>query len=221
MSHWKYANKMYKNMQKVDLYDKGISEKPHCYEIFKLFSPHLYRGAAGYNEAHPVKGEASDAKILQKLHHRFPGLSLLPNIAYPKFGQTDASTRTTHPLLTYINKYHALIRKGYHEKKAFALVEEELTKVFEAQRDDARILRGGALAMHGHSYLDRAQRVAELESALKLQRFARDIPKFERAQGQEWLDAATESESRDSIESLHFTERARDTGAAELKTDSY
>jgi len=27
-----------------------------------------------------------------------------------------------------------------------------------------RILRGGALAAHGDSYLDRAQRVAELES---------------------------------------------------------
>jgi hypothetical protein len=43
-----------------------------------------------------------------------------------------------------------------------------------------RILRGAALAQHGDSYLDRAQRVAELESQLKLQRFIRDMPKFER-----------------------------------------
>ena len=50
-----------------------------------------------------------------------------------------------------------------------------------------RILRGGALAEHGDSYLDRAQRVAELESQLKLQRYIRDIPKFERSQDQSWL----------------------------------
>ena len=200
---------MYKNMQKVDLYDHGIAEKPHCYEIFKLFSPHLYKGALGYNEGLQNKGfgKSADSKILQKLHHRFPGLALLPNIAYPRFGSTNLTTRNQHPLITYINKYHALIRKGYHEKKAFAIVEEELVKVFENQRDDMRILRGGALALHGHSYLDRAQRVAELESALKLQRFARDIPKFERAQNQEWLEEATETENRDSIESLHFNDK--------------
>lgn len=44
-----------------------------------------------------------------------------------------------------------------------------------------RILRGAALSTHGDSYLDRAQRVAELESELKLKRFVRDVPKYERA----------------------------------------
>lgn len=62
------------------------------------------------------------------------------------------------------------------------MVEEELTELFENQKDDFRMLRGAALAMHGDSYLDRAQRVAELESELKLQRFIRDIPKYERSQ---------------------------------------
>ena len=45
-----------------------------------------------------------------------------------------------------------------------------------------RLLRGAALSEHGHSYLDRAQKVAELESSLKMQRFVRDIPKFERTE---------------------------------------
>lgn len=121
MSHWKYASKMYKNMQKVDLYDAGISEKPRGYELFKMFSPNLYRGAMGYNEGLERTGvfKSGDRQILQKLHSRFPGLALLPIIAYPKFGTTNASTRASHPLITYINKYHALIKKGYHEKKAF------------------------------------------------------------------------------------------------------
>jgi hypothetical protein len=44
-----------------------------------------------------------------------------------------------------------------------------------------RMLRGAALISHGDSYLDRAQRVAELESELKLQRFVRDVPKYERS----------------------------------------
>ena len=38
------------------------------------------------------------------------------------------------------------------------------------------------MAAHGNSYLDRAQRVAELESELKLNRFMRDVPKYERQQ---------------------------------------
>lgn len=43
-----------------------------------------------------------------------------------------------------------------------------------------RILRGVALNIYGDSYLDRMQRIAELESTLKVNRFVRDIPKFER-----------------------------------------
>ena len=43
-----------------------------------------------------------------------------------------------------------------------------------------RVLRGTALAQNGDSYLDRAQRVAELESQLKMQRYIRDMPKYER-----------------------------------------
>jgi len=69
-----------------------------------------------------------------------------------------------HPAESYLKKYKDLLKKGYSEYKAFEIVETELNAVFEKQRDDMRILRGGALAAHGDSYLDRAQRVAELES---------------------------------------------------------
>jgi hypothetical protein len=125
---------------------------------------------------------SGDREIISRFYTKFPGLMLLPNIAYPKFGQTNETTRLSHPLITFINKYKGLVKKGYKEQKAWEIVEADLNQVFESQKEDMRILRGGALAMHGHSYLDRAQRIAELESSLKLQRFARDIPKYERAQ---------------------------------------
>ena len=37
------------------------------------------------------------------------------------------------------------------------------------------------MAAHGESYLDRSQRVAELESEMKMMRFIRDMPKHERS----------------------------------------
>jgi hypothetical protein len=73
-----------------------------------------------------------------------------------------------------------------------------------------RILRGAALSSHGDSYLDRAQRVAELESELKLQRFIRDVPKYERAQTEHQLgeeDGEGEEVPRDSIDDTFFVGR--------------
>ena len=74
------------------------------------------------------------------------------------------------------------------------------------------MLRGAALAKHGDSYLDRAQRIAELESELKLERFIRDIPKYERMQAtlneeeEEKEEKKTEGK-RDSVEDLFFAGR--------------
>ena len=56
----------------------------------------------------------------------------------------------------YVKKYKKLLKSGYSEYKAFAIVEEEMNVVFEKQRGDMRLLRGVALAHHGDSYLDRA-----------------------------------------------------------------
>ena len=84
------------------------------------------------------------------------------------------------PIHDYIQKYKALRKKGYNEFKAFSIVEEELSVLIDSQLDETRILRGAAMAAHGDSYLDRSQRVAELESEMKLMRFMRDMPKHER-----------------------------------------
>lgn len=57
----------------------------------------------------------------------------------------------------YMQKYKALVKKGYTEAKAFAIVEEEMSQLFDRQMDESRIIRGAALSRHGDSYLDRAQ----------------------------------------------------------------
>ncbi len=51
-----------------------------------------------------------------------------------------------------------------------------------------RILRGTSVGIFGESYMDRFQKVAETESSLKVQRLARDIPKFLRGQ-YEWQES--------------------------------
>ena len=60
------------------------------------------------------------------------------------------------------------MKKGWDKETAFEQVEKQLQDVLEGQRDDMRILRGAALSLHGNSYLDRAQQLAELESQMKL-----------------------------------------------------
>ena len=100
--------------------------------------------------------------------------------------------KETHPIHDFVNKYKKLRSKGYSEYKAFSQVEEELRTILDEQLDETRILRGAAMAAHGDSYLDRSQRVAELESEMKLMRFMRDMPKHERNSGDYLADIERE-----------------------------
>ena len=58
-----------------------------------------------------------------------------------------------------------------------------------------RILRGVATTNFGNSYLDRFQRVAELESSLKVKRMERDIPKYLRTT-EKWMESLTEAQEQ-------------------------
>ena len=100
--------------------------------------------------------QQKDRAILQKFYQRFPALNLMPQVTFAKFSFGNKGIQIQHPAVTYIKKFKELKKKGYNETKAFEIVEAELTEVFEKQHDDMRILRGGALAHHGDSYLDRA-----------------------------------------------------------------
>lgn len=219
MSQTKYAHRMIKNMSTQDMYEAGFRVKPPAYDLIRIYSPHAFVGTSGRNrreldEMTPNKNGKSDTvKVLAKFYNRFPMLKLMPQTFYAKmdFGM-NTPFGIKHPASNFINKYKKFLKQGFSEDKAFEMVEVELRDVLEEQRDQMRLLRGAALSEHGHSYLDRAQKVAELESSLKMQRYVRDIPKFERTvNAQNWLDEATaEHDSdgedvRDSIEDLLYT----------------
>lgn len=137
----------------------------------------------GRNDTHEISHKTvyTDEKILAKFYKRFPALKATPNV-FTYYNKTGSDTRYQgHPIFDYVQKYKKLKAKGYSEYKAFSIVETELSELLDSQLNETRILRGAALAAHGDSYLDRAQRVAELESEMKLMRFVRDMPKHERA----------------------------------------
>ena len=161
-------------------------------------------------------GAFTDRDIMTKFFKRFPELKLVPQVMtfYREKG-TDAF-KNAHPIHDFVEKYKKLRNKGYSEYKAFSIVEEELRGVLDSRLDETRILRGAAMAAHGDSYLDRAQRVAELESEMKLMRVIRDMPKHERNtnyldQLEKEINPNTEAEEkekvstrRDRLEDLFF-----------------
>ena len=75
-----------------------------------------------------------------------------------------------------------LKKKGYSEYKAFEIVGAQIEEVLQKQTDETRILRGVALQSNVYTYLERVQQVAEAESAMKVKKLERDLPKFLRAQ---------------------------------------
>lgn len=148
-----------------------------------MFSPHAYTGSSGMYDAHEMEGSGRlrDREIIGRLWARFPGLRVMPQAMYYKIGFTERHSAIHSPIHTFVKKYNMLVKKGYRQEVAYEKVVSELELLMERQRDDMRTIRSGALTYNGVSYLDRAQQIAELESSLKMQRFARDIPKWERA----------------------------------------
>lgn len=182
MSVSKYMHIMAKNMDHVQLYEKRVMNKPKLYNIFKAFNPFAFLGTVGRNDTIDLdKNEKyGERHLINKFHKRFPTLKIMPTV-YTQYRLKGKETVVRgSPIHDYIQKYKALRKKGYNEYKAFNIVEKELSVLIDSQLDETRILRGAAMAAHGDSYLDRSQRVAELESEMKLMRFMRDMPKHER-----------------------------------------
>lgn len=207
---------MIKNMDNKALYEHGIMRRPRNYQLLKMFSPMAFVGSGGRHDVdgYTQRGQLEDRQILNKFYARFPQLRLMPQVYHHTMKWGISSPYARHPAQHFIDKYKKLCKQGYNSTKAFAMVEEELNALYEGQRDDFRLLRGAALASHGDSYLDRAQRVAELESELKLHRMVRDIPKYERSQSEQ---RAREDESggeipRQSIDDLFFVQRSGSLG---------
>lgn len=116
-------------------------------------------------------------KLLAKFYKKYPEVKYFPEASTVQM-QFGGLVEITHPAAIFIKKQKGLLKKGYTEQKAFEIVEGELGSFINKKKEEMRILRGVAINAFGDSYLDRMQRVAELESTLKVQRFERDIPKF-------------------------------------------
>lgn len=96
------------------------------------------------------------------------------------------------------------MKKGYSEIKAFEVVEEELGKTLNQQKEELRILRGLAINTYGsQSYSDRFQQIAELESSLKVKRLERDMPKYLRSQ-EDWKKELEKQDAEELGEDRSF-----------------
>lgn len=160
-------------------FERGFKKKPEMYEITKHFSNESF---TGYQEDDRTElNYANDMKLLSKFYQKYPEVKYFPQASKIdiKFGGVIS---ITHPAAVFIKKQRDLMKKGYSEVKSFEIVEQDMYKFINQQKEEMRILRGVALTNYGNSYLDRFQRVAELESTLKMKRMARDIPKYLRTE---------------------------------------
>ena len=165
-------------------FERGFKAKPVGYEIQKIFSPHAFVGYPGKG-TEEIDNRSGDMKLLSNFYRKYPEAKYFPqatrvNVSHGGF------VDITHPAAVFVKNQKELINKGYTEQKAFERVEEDLGKVINKQKEELRILRGLAINSYGsQSYSDRFQKIAEIESSLKVKRLERDIPKYLRAQD-EW-----------------------------------
>lgn len=164
-------------------FERGFRGKPPGYEIQKLFSPTAFMGYPGRG-GEQVEKHQNDMILLSKFYKKYPEVKYFPQATRMNIGH-GGIVEITHPAAVFVKKQRDLMNKGYTEQKAFEVVEEDLGKAINQQKEELRILRGVALNNYGsQSYSDRFQQVAELESSLKVKRLERDMPKFLRSQDQ-------------------------------------
>jgi hypothetical protein len=135
-------------------------------------------------------------QLLSKFYKKYPEVKYMPQATRMNVGFGNV-VEVTHPAAVFVKKQRELMKKGYSEIKAFEVVEEELGKTLNQQKEELRILRGLAINTYGsQSYSDRFQQIAELESSLKVRRLERDMPKYLRSQ-EEWQRELSKQEGRD------------------------
>lgn len=150
------------------------------YELQKMFSPHAFLGYPGRG-AEQKDRQDNDMVLLSKFYRKYPEVKYFPQATRMNTGY-GGIVEITHPAAVFVRKQRDLINKGYTEQKAFDVIESELGKMINQQKEELRILRGLALNQYGsQSYNERFQQVAELESSLKVKRMERDIPKYLRS----------------------------------------
>jgi uncharacterized protein YoaH (UPF0181 family) len=173
-------------------FERGFKAKPVAYELQKMFTPTAFLGYPGRASELKEKHD-NDMQLLSKFYKKYPEVKYVPQATRLNFSY-GGIIEITHPAAIFVKKQRSLMNKGYSEQKAFEMVEKELGKALNQQKEELRVLRGLAITQYGsQSYLDRFSEVAELESSLKVKRMERDIPKFLRGQ-ESWVKDLREGE---------------------------
>ena len=142
-------------------------------------------------------------QLLSKFYKKYPEVKYMPQATRMNVGYGNV-VEVTHPAAVFVKKQRDLMKKGYSEIKSFEMVEEELGKTLNQQKEELRILRGLAINTYGsQSYSDRFQQIAELESSLKVKRMERDMPKYLRSQ-EDWKKELEKQDSEELGEDHSF-----------------
>lgn len=161
-------------------YQKGVIEKPENYEQM-MWSQLEVR----VRDAMKLKDMEDETyhSLLTKFYKRYPDAKYtIPSNAPGHVGKL-----ARNPAIVFVEKQKKLMDDGYSANKAFEIVEEEMAKVFDKQREENRILRGFALNNRARSYLNYSQQLAEVEGRAKVQQLDRDLNKYVK-QEQKWED---------------------------------
>jgi hypothetical protein len=118
--------------------------------------------------------------LLKKFFKRYPELKMMPATG-PMLTLEGGQMIMQHPASKFLHQMRVLQKQGYSEYKAFEMVGAQIEEVLRKQTDETRILRGVALQSNVYTYLERVQQMAEAESAMKVEKLERDMPKFLRA----------------------------------------
>lgn len=119
-----------------------------------MFSPHAFLGYPGRG-AEQKERQDNDMQLLAKFYRKYPEVKYFPQATRINMGY-GGIVEITHPAAVFVRKQRELMNKGYSEQKAFEVVENDLGKAINQQKDELRILRGLAISQYGsQSYLDR------------------------------------------------------------------
>jgi len=176
-------------------YERGLINRPKNYSELawrKIESPKI-----------PYFEPTND--LLHKFYLRYPDVKY----TVAKNAPGTVGKRPVNPALTFITRQQELIDQGYSENKSFELVEGEMAKEFDREREENRILRGFALNNRARSYLNYSQQLAEVEGRAKVQQLQRDLNKYEE-QESKWQDLIHNSSDK-SIKDLYVDGNAKDT----------
>jgi hypothetical protein len=93
-------------------------------------------------------------RLYKEFYKKYPDVAHYAAKIMSKPSQTGENIE--NPAHVFVSRQVALLNKGFNQKKAFSMVEEELSDYFEREKEEQRILRGFAFTNRARSYLSYA-----------------------------------------------------------------